>query len=53
MLQGEPSSGGHEAGEVLALQIARAARMSRDRIAERLELESDTAIAWLYRSTIA
>lgn len=41
-----------EAAEALARKLARTARVSRDRIADRLHGEGETTLAWLYRSTI-
>jgi hypothetical protein len=41
-----------EAAEALVRNLALTARVSRDRIADRLHDEGETTVAWLYRSTI-
>ena len=39
-------------GEELARRVALMARISRNKIAERLEAEGEMTLAWFYRSTI-
>lgn len=46
-----PAGIADEAEEVFARQAVLAARVSRDRIAETLEQNGETVLAWLYRST--
>jgi len=41
-----------KAAESLVREIALTARVSRDQIADRLQDEGETTVAWLYRSTI-
>lgn len=41
-----------DAAEALVRKLALTARISRDRIADRLQGEGEATVAWLYRSTI-